>query len=134
MRQKLDYIYYRFYRFQVSVGNGQVAVAFSLLFFSFLLMVNVQSVMGFLYAFAGIKVPYDNPGIIGLTIIGLITFINMILFIYRQRYKSIIKRYKDESKDAVRTGNIYIIVYMILTFVMFFVGLILMMERNRGNL
>jgi uncharacterized membrane protein len=69
-----------------------------------------------------------------LTIIGMIIFINMILFIYGQRYKSIIKRYKDESRDAVRTGNICIIVYMVLTFVMFFAGLMLMMERNRGNL
>jgi uncharacterized membrane protein len=69
-----------------------------------------------------------------LTIIGMIIFINMILFVYGQRYKSIIKRYKDESRDAVRTGNIYIIVYMVLTFVMFFAGLMLMMERNRGNL
>ncbi len=134
MRDRLDYIYYRFYRFQVSVGNGSIAIMFSFLFLSFLLMINFFAFAYILYAFFGIKMPLQNATIGGLTVIGIICVVNYFLFIYRNRYQKIIKRYKGEKSATVRKGNIAVVIYMVFSFIMIATSFYLMIMRNRGLL
>lgn len=133
MRERLDNIYYRFYRFQVSVGNSGVAVTFSLIFLSFLLLINLFSIFFILHGFLEIKMPFHNA-IDGLITVGVIILINYFLFIYRERYKAIIKNHKNESTKNVRNGNIKVIAYIVLSFIMIIVGFYLMIMRNRALL
>lgn len=101
MRNKLDFLYYRFYRFQVSVGNGNVAIAFSLLFMSFLVMINFFTIISILCIIVNFDVSFFNPVYVGLSSIFFIVGINYSLFIKNKRYKLIIKTHKNESKNDV---------------------------------
>lgn len=132
MRDKLDYIYYRFYRFQVSVGNGIVAVPFAVLFLAFLIMLNFFSVVFFLYGLAGIKAPWHDAVITGVTVFFSVLTANCLLFIYDKRYKYIIKFYENEPKHNVRKGNIGIIIYMIISLALIGMGFYSMILRNNG--
>ena len=134
MRNKLDYIYYRFYRFQVAVGNGNVAFTFSFIFLSFLVMLNFFAFTFILYAFLDIRLPFKNPVIGGLTVLGVIFLINFFLFIYGKRYLAIINRYKNEPLNTVKKGNFAVISYMIFSFGVIGLSFYLMIMRNRGLL
>ena len=130
MRKLIDLIYYRFYRFQISVGNGQIAVLFALLFLSFLILVNIVALIYIIYGVAGFMYIYDDVTVQGLALTGGIISINAYLFIYKKRYKIIIKQYKNETKAEVRLGNIKIIIYILISFIMLGVGLYSMVHRN----
>ena len=132
MRKRLDYIYYRFYRFQVSVGNGIIAVPMSLLFLS--LTLNFFSVISALYAFFGINVLSYHLKFGGVIVIGIIITTNYFLFAYGKRYKAIIERYENEGKLNVKNGNLYVVVYVVFTLILFGFGLYFMMLRNSGFL
>ncbi|NQX37353.1 hypothetical protein SAMN05421820_103672 [Pedobacter steynii] len=134
MRDRLDYIYYRLYRFQISVGNGSIAIMFSFLFLSFLVMINFFAFTYILYALFGIKILLLNGGTFGFIVVGMIPVINYFLFIYGKRYQEIIKRYKKEKPEAVKKGNIAVVIYMVFSFVMIGMGFYLMIMRNRGLL
>jgi len=132
MRNKLDYIYYRFYRFQVSVGNSFVAVPFALLFLTYLLILNFFSIVFFLYGLAGIKAPWHDAVITGSTCFLLVAAANYLLFIYKKRYRSIIKLYQNEPKHSVKRGNIAVVIYIIVSLALIGMGLYLMILRNGG--
>ncbi len=134
MRKKLDYIYYRFYRFQVSVGNGNNATFASLMFMTFLFMVNCFSVSFILYGIFGIKLPLNNAISNGLTVVSLIFIFNYFIFIHNKRYKSIISLYNSETKDQIKKGNATIIIYLVLSFILMGIGFYLMILRNNGHL
>jgi len=130
MRQKLDYIYFRFYRFQVAVGNATVAVPFAYLFIVFLLVLNLLSITSTLYGLFGIKLLADNGLEKAFSIAFLLFVLSFFLFIYRGRYKKIIATYKMETKQASRKGNLFVCLYVVLTFLMMGIGFYLMILRN----
>ncbi|WP_295791449.1 hypothetical protein [Mucilaginibacter sp.] len=130
MREKLDYFYYRFYRFQVSVGNGIAAVPISLLFFSMLLMINFISIGCLFYGFGGVNIP---PGDILRWVISFLSFgiiINCLLFIKNKRYKYIIKNYEKETAASVKKGNLRVVLYILATFILLGLGFYSMISRN----
>ncbi|MBS7563795.1 hypothetical protein KHS38_05215 [Mucilaginibacter sp. Bleaf8] len=133
MRKKIDYIYYKFYKFQVSVGNGSIALTFSFIFLSFLMMINFFTGAFILYAVSGIKLPFGNPVASGLIIISGIALINYFLFIHKNRYKKILKRHEGKNGSKIKSGNKTVLIYMILSFMMLGVGFWLMIMRNQGS-
>lgn len=134
MREKLDCIYYRFYRFQVSVGNGIAAVPISLLFLSMLLMINFFSIACLFYGFGGVKIPLRSilPGLLSFLSFSII--FNCLLFIKNKRYKQIIKNYKNETAASVKKGNLYVVLYFLATFIFLAFDVYSMILRNDGLL
>ena len=136
MRGKLDYIYYRLYRFQISVGNYDIAVFSSVLFLCFLILINFYSVLILLGVFAGIKLPIKN---LNLTIVGLSIFLGILLilyflFIFKKRYKQIIKKYQNEDKSAVKKGNISVTIFFIITILVIWLAFYFVWLDNTGHL
>lgn len=134
MRDKLDSIFYRVYRFQVSVGNQAIAVFFSMLFISFLLTVNTVSVLNFLYAFKGIRYVDGNSVQLGLGTLGTLMFLNYCLFVYKGRYKKIIKRIRNEDGMEVVKGNLAVVLYAVSTIIILGLSFYMMILRNKGEL
>ena len=130
MREKLDYIYYRFYRFQIAVGNATVAVPFAFLFMLFLILTNLFSISYILYGLFGLELLARNGIIKTFSISILLLFLNFFLFIYRKRYKKIIKTYQKDTKHEIRRGNLLVILYVVFTFILIGVGFYLMILRN----
>jgi hypothetical protein len=130
MREKLDYVYYRFYRFQISVGNGIAAVPISLLFFSMSLMFNFFSMGCLFYGFGGVNIPSGDilPWVISFLSFGII--INYLLFIKNKRYERVIKNYENETSVSVKKGNLWVILYFLTTFIFLGVGFYSMILRN----
>ncbi|MES2063590.1 MAG: hypothetical protein V4456_16805 [Bacteroidota bacterium] len=134
MREHLDLIFYRMYRFQVTMGNGQIAVFSSVLFLTFLEMINVFTLTFFLYALKGIAIPFQDPIRGGLSIFGALVLFNFLLFTFKKRDKIIVKKYKHEPAAVTRSGNIKVVAYILVTFVLMGLGFYLMILRNRGQL
>lgn len=130
IKNKLHYVYYRFYRLQVSVGNDGIAVFSSIAMMSFILMLNLFFIIGAIYAFTGAKILSGNPVAIGLGIYGSILTILYILFIYNGRYKAIIKENMGESTEKVKKGNIAVCLYLLISILLLAVGFYLMIQKN----
>lgn len=124
----LQYLYYRLYLLMVSVGNGDVAEFFSVLLLTMMFYLNYYSIIGFLYAFFGIKI---DVSILALFIFGLSTcLILYFLLVSRGKSNSIIAQFEDEDESKKKTGRIIIISYIILNVLIFMVSILLMAKRN----
>jgi len=124
----LQYLYYRLYLLMVSVGNGDVAEFFSVLLLTMMFYLNYYSIIGFLYAFFGIKIDVSN---IALFILGLSTcLILYFLLVSRGKSNSIITKFEDEDESKKKTGRIIILSYIILNVLIFMVSILLMAKRN----
>jgi uncharacterized membrane protein len=132
MKEKLDYIYYRFYRFQVSVGNGAIAGPFTVMFLCFLLTVNFFSLANLLYGITGIAVQFENEIILGLIIPCIFGVAGYFLFIQGKRYKQIVKKYEKELKQQRKKGNLLVIGYFVLSILFLGFSFYLMIQRNGG--
>lgn len=111
-----------------------IAVWSAMLIWSLGLMFNFYFVIGLLYALKGIKLPVSTFLILTAAFWSALLIVLYFLFIHHDKYKTIIKKYKDEPKAAIRKGNIYVAIYMISSFIAVFLGFYLMMMRNRGVL
>ena len=87
-----------------------------------------------LYSLFGIKLLYANAEIDGILIFIFFATINYFIFIHGKPYKKAIKIYQNESKGMVRKGNIYVVSYMLLSFLLIAIGFYLMMIKNRHQL
>lgn len=132
MREKLDYIYYRFYQFQRWVGNGLNAEYMAVLQLEFTVMVNIFAIQYFLYGFWGIKFLDVRPEIAALTQSFVLMLIGYLLFIYKSRHKKIIKTHRSESPEETKRGNYQILLYFIGSVVLFGLGMFSMIARNNG--
>lgn len=130
MREKLDYVYYRFYSFQAFIGHGIDAVPTSILFLSTLITFNFFGIGCLLYGFGVVKIPPQSilPGVISLFTCSII--INCLLFIKKARYKHIIKIYKNETEIVAKKENLWVVLYILVTFIFLGLGFYLMVLRN----
>lgn len=131
MKQKLEFIYYRFYTFQFTIGRGTIAEFSSLLHITLILLFHVFSIGAFIYAAWGVQW-CDIDGVWLLCFLVVPTVFNYFLFTYKGKYKLIYKRYKNEPEAELKKGNRLIRVYTLATFVLFLIGVFLMVARNNG--
>jgi uncharacterized membrane protein len=134
MKHKLEYFYYRVYRLQVSLGNGMVAKGFAVFMLSFLIGLNFYSALFIAYALFGTTLLLEGGGIAGGLVFFSLIVGGYLLFIKETRYKSIINKYKSESKESVKRGNRMILLYMLSSVLFLMLGFYLMIQRNEGSL
>lgn len=107
------YLYYKIYVFTNKLGNYDVPFS-ALLGMSFLLMIN--SLIIVLRIIFQDRISDFNTVKPFFIIIGVfILLLNYFLFIYKRKYREIIKKYKKESEKSRKIGNSIVIIYVIIS-------------------
>lgn len=110
----LNYLFYKYYWFQVKVGNKDSAVFNTILMITLIISLYISAgFMAFVF-FIITNVKIKIQPFYGIIIGGGIFFLLMYIFSYKQKYKRIImdKKYKDKS-------NFIAIILPILVFLLF---------------
>lgn len=127
----LEYLYYKYYSFQVKVGNGDVAsfssmliIAFTIVlyFFSFLFWIML------LWPKSGLDIRYLMP--ISLLLLIVLIFALYNLLVRNGKYKKILR--KNNNYEEKR--NFGAILFPLIAFLLFNFGWILKMLQNQGRL
>jgi len=111
------YLYYKISRILNKKGNNAWGAMYAL---SLLIFVNL--IVIYINVFHVTKENFISSGYkIGLIIIGIVLFItNYALFLHKNNYKQIIKRYEKETLRSRRIGSLLVILYFIITLLSIF--------------
>jgi len=118
----VDFIFYRFYRMQLSVNNYTTPVGSTIVGVGGALLFNLMCLSYVLFDCITGNIPKKilspiYPIVLYFTLLVILSF----TFLIKKRYKQIIERYEDEADSAVIKGNICIIAYLVSTIL--FLGL-----------
>lgn len=128
----LEYLYFKYYSFQVRVGNRDVAPFSSMLIIAFTFMLYYFSIF-----FLGIL--FIPQGVLNMNIfkyLSIFLFFFLIIWFYlllvnKGKYKVILKKYEQELTGRKRLGAI---LFPLIAFILFNLGWILKMLQNQGKL
>ncbi len=128
----LEYLYFKYYSFQVRVGNRDVAPFSSMLIIAFTFMLYYFSIF-----FLGIL--FIPQGVLNMNIfkyVSIFLFFFLIIWFYlllvnKGKYKVILKKYEQELTGRKRLGAI---LFPLIAFLLFNLGWILKMLQNQGKL
>lgn len=128
----LEYLYFKYYSFQVRVGNRDVAPFSSMLIIAFTFMLYYFSIF-----FLGIL--FIPQGVLNMNIfkyVSIFLFFFLIIWFYlllvnKGKYKVILKKYEQELTGRKRFGAI---LFPLIAFILFNLGWILKMLQNQGKL
>ncbi len=128
----LTYLFYKYYRFQVRVGNGDIALFSSVIFILVLAMFYYWSIQSFVYViFPSSKLWVSSYVGVGAVVLDITLFLWYWLRVWRRkRYKKIIKYYEEVSPKS-SWGAILIAIFALL---LYGTGFLLMFLRNNGVL
>ena len=128
----LEYLYFKYYSFQVRAGNRDVAPFCSMLIIAFTFMLYYFSIffLGILFIPQGVL----NMNIFKYASIFLFFFLIIwfyLLLVNKGKYKVILKKYEQELTGRKRLGAI---LFPLIAFILFNLGWILKMLQNQGKL
>lgn len=128
----IEYLYYRYYKFQVRMGNRNIAPFSSMLIISFIFMLYYFSIFFWVILFIA-------RGALDMKIFMYLSFFIFIiliiwlyqLLIYKGKYKELIKRCDKEYQGK---GNLGALLFPLIAFLLFSIGWLLKMMQNQGRL
>jgi len=126
----LEYLYYKYYHFQVRVGHGDIASFSAMLIISFTVMLYYFGIF-FMVINLFPDIPINKSFFLSLTIIlffGLIIVFYLIL-VHKEKYIKIIK-----NDSLQRRSSLKAILFPLLAFILFNLGWILKMLQNQGRI
>lgn len=124
----LEYLYNKYYYFQVKVGNGIIAAYTSMLFLVFVLIIYVLSLFMFIpsgFFDPVLIITMDHVPWISMGLFFLLMIINYRILIYKKKYKRIIK-----DQKYIKKSSLLAILFPIVAFILFNVGCILKVIQN----
>lgn len=117
----LEYLFFKFYKFQVKVGNEDIASFSSVLIICVIFGLIYHDIMLFSYRFIPFFSNKPLPPWYVFLIVFLIVFIVMYLMVLnKKKYKSILIAHEEEWKGKKNSGVILLVVVPI---VLFYLGL-----------
>ena len=116
----LEYLYYKYYKFQIYVGNSDVAPIFAMFIIIFTVLIYIPSILLIIsFFFPHMAALYVNKTeYILFYILLLICF--SFFFLYKKKYKKIMKREELNEKS-----NLMAILFPLIAFILYVVGSVL---------
>ncbi len=115
----LDYLFFKYYHFQTRVGNGDMAPFMSVLFICFVMEFYYLCIYGTYYLFFSSAKPpswlSSSYAIIAVNVVNFVVF--YFLFLFRKRYKKVLKDHETEWKGRKSIGAV---LFTVLPFVVCF--------------
>ena len=118
--QILDYLYYKIYRANLIGSARDIAEYATPLYIGILLFTNFFVLGDFLRKIDLLPFFLLNKK---QAIIFMVFFLGVtnILYLYKRRYKKIISKYEVESEIQRKRGNLIVLLYVIISFLLIFV-------------
>lgn len=134
MKKQIELLFYNYYKFQILVGNRDVAPFFAVSLITFISMTYYASIMLISTIIFPQKSLIINDDFIKYSIFLLLIIIFILLyyqFLYKKKYKNKIIEL-EVSKE--KKNKIFVIFFPIVGFLLFNLGWILKMLQNQGKL
>jgi hypothetical protein len=123
----ISYLYCRFYQLMVSVGNGDIAGFASIGLLTMMISLHLAAVYGILYYFG---LDFEISKVTGLVVVLVVIGLLYFLLFYKGRANKLLERLESEDRKDYIKGRIIIILYIILSFILFGFGMYLMASKN----
>ena len=125
----LELLYYRYYQFQVRMGNADVAPFITILLIAFTTM------LYYFDFFIILSVLYPNklPGLSWKFNLILLLFLIVLLYfmlVHKGKYKKILK---EQEKSISKKGKWFAVLFALTAFVLFNLGFIIKILQNQGK-
>ena len=115
----INYLYYKLYKSYSKKNLGSIPEFLSASVLTCLLFINILIINALLAKFNFVPFLISSDRQAGISII---IFLSIVLYIFRKHKRDIIiKKYSQESKRESIRGNIFLIIYVVLTVLMIFV-------------
>lgn len=126
----LELLYYRYYRFQVKIGNADVAPFSTILIIAFITMLYYFD----FFIVLSVLFPNKSPDLSWkfnlILLLFLIVFLYFIL-VHKGKYKEILK---EHEKSKPNKGKWFAVLFALTAFVVFNLGFIFKILQNQGKL
>lgn len=118
----LEYLFFKYYNFQVRVGNEDIAPFSAILIMCVIFEFVYTDIILFCYRFIPCFSRRSFPPWYGFLVVYMIVFIVMFRFIlYKKKYKSILVAHEYEWK---KKKNLGIILFTVIPIIVFYIELI----------
>ena len=129
-----NYLFYRSYRIQQKIGHSDDPAFFATLSIAFSIIIYSIDLIMLASLLFGINFPlFGNKLISGVLSVIIILFFYFHL-IHEKKYLKILEKYESKNRSQQLFGNIIIIIYFLLAFILFVLGMYIKMLQNQGAL
>lgn len=124
----IEYLFFKYYNWQVKVGNGCIASFGAICFMTFCIMFYCLDILMFMSYFIGkITIPKYILLVMFLSVLIILYF----SLVYHGKNMQIVESHKEEWTGKKHLGAI---LFPIIAFIWFYVGCIIKMLMNQGRL
>ena len=128
----LEYLFFKYYYFQVKVGNAIIAEYTSIIFISMIIEFIYLDILSTYFFFFPSSKNYSGPGIQSIIILFILSFILLyFLLVHKHKYVKILENNKAKWKGKKTLGAV---LFAVFPFVVFFFELYIKMLMNQGKL
>lgn len=128
----LEYLFFKYYYFQVKVGNMIIAEYMAIMFISMIVEFIYLDILSTYFFFSPSSKNYSGPGIQSVIILFVLSFTLLyFLLVHKQKYVTILKKNKVRWKGK---KNIGAVLFAVFPFVIFFFELYIKMLINQGRI
>ena len=128
----IEYLFFKYYNFQVKVGNEDIAPITAILFISFIMVILYADILCVCLFYLSCFKNALMPSVYSFILVYVISFFILFFYlVYKKKYKLILTRHEKEWKDR---KNIGAILFATLPIVAFFIEMFLKITINRSVL
>ena len=128
----LEYLFFKYYYFQVKVGNAIIAEYTSIIFISMIIEFIYLDILSTYFFFFPSSKNYSGPDIQSIIILFILSFILLyFLLVHKHKYVKILENNKAKWKGKKTLGAV---LFAVFPFVVFFFELYIKMLMNQGKL
>jgi hypothetical protein len=130
----LKYLFYKSYKFQQKIGHSDDPAFFAALTLALSIIIYSIDLIMIVSLLFRVDFPlFNNMLISGILSIIVILFF-YFYFVHNKKYLKILDKYESENRSQQILGNIIIIIYFSLAFILFVLGMYIKMLQNQGAL
>lgn len=128
----LEYLFFKYYYFQVKVGNAVIAEYTAIIFISMVVEFIYLDILSIFFFFFSSSKNYSEPGIQSVIILFVLSFVLLyFLLVHKHKYVRILGKNEARWKGK---KNIGAVLFAVLPFVVFFAELYIKMLMNQGRI
>lgn len=128
----LEYLFFKYYYFQVKVGNAIIAEYAAIILISMIIEFIYLDILSTYFFFFPSSKNYSGPGIQSIIILFILSIILLyFLLVHKHKYVKILENNKAKWKGKKTLGAV---LFAVFPFVVFFFELYIKMLMNQGKL
>jgi hypothetical protein len=128
----LEYLFFKYYYFQVKVGNAIIAEYTAIILISMIIEFIYLDILSTYFFFFPSSKNYSGPGIQSIIILFILSIILLyFLLVHKHKYVKILENNKAKWKGKKTLGAV---LFAVFPFVVFFFELYIKMLMNQGKL